>query len=169
MTSKLFSLGFDPVFLVAVIAAVALVALVVAIIAMLRCTRMWRRYDRFMRGKDARSLEEIINQIVGEVTALSERQDELEKATREVVRDSKGSFKKIAIKRYNGFKESGGKLSFSFALLDQENNGFLMTCMHANGPSYTYLKEIIRGESYVSLSAEETEVLEEAIRFEKYD
>ena len=64
--------------------------------------------------------------------------------------------------KYDAFKEMGGKLSFSLCLLDDENNGFILTSMHTREGCYTYVKEIIKGESFVVLATEERRALEEA-------
>ena len=56
----------------------------------------------------------------------------------------------------------GGKLSFSLCLLDDENSGFILTSMHTREGCYTYVKEIIKGESFVVLATEERRALEEA-------
>ena len=56
----------------------------------------------------------------------------------------------------------GGKLSFSLCLLDDNDNGFLITSMHTREGCYTYSKEIIKGESYVILAEEEKHALEMA-------
>ena len=68
----------------------------------------------------------------------------------------------MSIVKYDAFKEMGGKLSFSLALLDDTNNGFIMSSVHTNEGCYTYVKEIIKGESFVVLSNEERTALEEA-------
>lgn len=54
----------------------------------------------------------------------------------------------------------GGKLSFSLALLNDQNSGFIFNSIHSREGSYTYIKEIIKGESYVALGDEEAEALE---------
>ena len=57
----------------------------------------------------------------------------------------------------------GGKLSFSLCVLTDNNDGFILSAVHNEiGGCYTYVKEIIRGESYVVLSAEEKKALERA-------
>ena len=59
---------------------------------------------------------------------------------------------KVAIVKYDAFKEMGGKLSFALAMLDKENNGFVMNAIHSSDGCYTYVKEIVKGESYVVLA-----------------
>ena len=58
----------------------------------------------------------------------------------------------------------GGKLSFALALLNDKNNGFIINSMHSSREGcYTYVKEIINGESFVILATEEKEALEMAL------
>ena len=61
------------------------------------------------------------------------------------------------------FHEMGGKLSFAITLLDGNNNGFILNSVHSREGCYNYVKEIVKGESYIELSEEETESLERAI------
>ncbi len=168
MNSKLFQLGFDPIYFIIVIGVLSAVAFLIAIILLVKTTKIWRRYDRFMRGKDAESLEEMIHRILNDVEGIQNRQDKIKEELDKVSGQLNASYKKHALLKYNAFKDMGGKLSFSLAMLNEQNDGFILTCMHANGPSYTYLKEIIGGVSYVGLSTEETQVLEEAIHFEAF-
>ena len=57
----------------------------------------------------------------------------------------------------------GGKLSFAMALLDKNNNGFIINSIHSREGCYTYIKEIVKGESYILLGEEERQALEKAI------
>ena len=68
----------------------------------------------------------------------------------------------MSIVKYDAFKEMGGKLSFSMAMLDDKNSGYILTSVHTREGCYTYIKEIIKGESFVVLSEEERRALEEA-------
>ena len=49
------------------------------------------------------------------------------------------------------------------AMLDKENNGFVMNAIHSSDGCYTYVKEIVKGESYVVLGEEEKEALRQAV------
>ena len=75
----------------------------------------------------------------------------------------KFTYQKFSIVKYDAFKEMGGKLSFSLCMLTDNNDGFVLTSVHSsNEGCYIYIKEIIKGESYVLLSEEEKKVLTEA-------
>ena len=73
------------------------------------------------------------------------------------------NFQKVGILKYNAFQEMGGKLSFAITLLDGNNTGYIINSMHSREGCYNYLKEIVKGQSYVELSDEEAESLERAI------
>ena len=73
------------------------------------------------------------------------------------------AYQKVALIKYDAFQEMGGKLSFTLCMLDGNEDGFLLTSMHSSREGcYTYVKEIIKGESFVLLSKEEKQALEEA-------
>ena len=80
----------------------------------------------------------------------------------------KDTYSKLAIVKYDAFKEMGGKLSFAFALLNEKNDGLIFNSMHNREGCYTYIKEIVNGESYILLSDEEKEVLEQAKNVRNY-
>ena len=86
---------------------------------------------------------------------------------REINRRMEKSYQKLGIVKYDAFNEMGGKLSFAIAMLDNRDNGWIINAMHSREGCYTYVKEIVKGESYVELSEEEAEALDKAI-FQEY-
>lgn len=72
------------------------------------------------------------------------------------------TFSKYGNVRYNAFGTVGGKLSFSLALLNSTNTGFVLTSLHHEEGSHVFIKEVIKGEAYQDLSEEETEALNKA-------
>ena len=75
----------------------------------------------------------------------------------------KDDLQKVGILRYDAFNEMGGNLSFALTLLDGNNNGCIINSMHSREGCYNYIKEIVKGESYIELSEEESESLSRAI------
>ena len=73
------------------------------------------------------------------------------------------TYQKVGLVKYDAFNEMGGKLSFSLALLNRKNNGFIINAMHSREGCYTYIKEIIVGNSVIMLAEEEKEALEMAL------
>ena len=77
----------------------------------------------------------------------------------------KNTFQKVGLIKYDAFQEMGGKLSFSLALLNEVNDGFIINAMHSREGCYTYIKEIIDGNSVITLGEEEKEALEMAMNY----
>ena len=57
------------------------------------------------------------------------------------------------------FPQMGGKLSFSLAMLDEKNNGYIINSVHGSDGCYTYSKEIRAGKCDLVLGTEEQKAL----------
>ena len=97
--------------------------------------------------------------------------EKLERAVKQNTRDidtiykrMKTHYQKIGIVRYDAFQEMGGNLSFVLTMLDENNNGWVFNAMHSREGCYTYIKEIVKGESYMELGEEERESLKKAMK-----
>jgi hypothetical protein len=66
---------------------------------------------------------------------------------------------KVGIHRYNAFSDTGSDLSFSVAILDEYQDGVLLTGIHNREQTYIYAKPIQRGQSQYTLSPEEKEAI----------
>ena len=77
-------------------------------------------------------------------------------------KNSQKSFQKISLIRFNPFKGVGSDQSFSIALLDLDNNGFVLTSIYGQEGNRIYAKPVSNGKSEYSLSKEEEEAIEKA-------
>jgi hypothetical protein len=66
----------------------------------------------------------------------------------------------LAMVRYDAFGDTGGKLSWSLALLDDKGDGVVLTSINSRADARTYAKEIKSFTSESKLSPEEEEALE---------
>ena len=159
----------DTLYVILGMAVVMVVMLVFLIINSVKIKKMKLTYTSFMSGKDGKSLEEVILKRFKEVDELK-KEDAAKKVQLDDINESlRYAFSKMGMVKYDAFNEMGGKLSFALALLDNRNNGFLINAMHSREGCYTYIKEIVRGESYIELAEEEAQSLEKAIYQEVYD
>lgn len=164
MESKIFArLNFDPGVLVigSVVATIILIILVLMLI--LRQSRLETNYKIFMRGKGGRSLQEVFRQQLESMDIIKEQTDILHRRLTYVEKSMNRSFQKCGIVKYDAFKEFGGQLSFAMALLNDSNTGFIINCIYSRDGSYTYIKDIIRGECSIELCDEEQEALRIAL------
>ena len=164
MESKIFAkLNFDPGILVILSFIISILLILLIITLFLRQSRLEVNYRIFMKGKNGKSLEETFKQQFDDIDVVKEQTDLLHKRMMYVEKSLNRSYQKCGIVKYDAFKEIGGKLSFAYALLNDSNTGFVMNCIHSREGSYTYIKDVIRGECELQLSEEEAEAIKIAM------
>ena len=154
-----------------VIIAIVLLQLLILVLLLLSHTkyrRMKKNYATFLRGRNGKSLEDSIVTKFAEIDDIGTMARKNNKEIKDIYRSMLAHYQKTGIVKYDAFLEMGGNLSFALALLDQEDDGFIMNVMHSREGCYTYIKEVVKGESFVELSDEESECLERAIFQEEY-
>ena len=122
-----------------------------------------------MDQSDGKNLEQSILEKFDELDEITEIAKKNRTDIKELFREMQNNYQKVGIVKYDAFNEMGGKLSFALTLLDGNNSGWVINAMHSREGCYTYIKEIVRGESYIELAEEEAESLEQAIYQEVYD
>ncbi len=144
-------------------AAVTLLSIILSIVALCKLGGMKKKYNKFMEGKDGNSLEDLILQRFTQIDQLQEQSNHTEEDVVKVLEKMEHTYQKIGIVKYDAFNEMGGKLSFSLAMLDGHNNGYIINAMHSREGCYTYIKEIVKGEPYIELGDEEKIALDKAL------
>lgn len=76
---------------------------------------------------------------------------------------SRKTIQKTGLVRFNPFKETGGDQSFVIALLDDKDNGFVISSIFVQEGNRVYAKAIKNGKSDHTLSKEEKEAIAMAI------
>ena len=155
--------GLDPFFLFLFLLLFIIVLLVLVILQGSQLKRLRRRYAKFMSGRGAGSLEEEIAHLFKDISMLKEHDLRFRSDIKEIRHDLLTCFQKTGVVKYDAFREMGGQLSFSIALLDQQNSGFILNSVHSATGCYVYTKEIQNGESYIDLGDEEREALNRAM------
>lgn len=160
-------LGFDSDYIILGLAGVCIILFILVIVNMAQTSKMKKKYKKFMSGKNAKSLEEILVKRLNQIDSLVDANATNEKNIKKVVNNMKFTFQKVGLVKYDAFNEMGGKLSFSLALLNASNDGFVLNAVHSREGCYTYIKEIIDGNSIIVLAEEEQEALNMAMEAEK--
>lgn len=157
------SFGVDPAYIMMGMLIVMLIMIILYFRTMSKLKKLYRKYDRFMRGKDMESMEDT-------VVSQFERIEKLEASDREkkeqidaILKNLRSVYQKTGLVKYDAFREMSGKLSYALAMLDQDNNGIMVSSMYSREGCYSYVKEIVRGKSSINLSEEEEQALDIAI------
>jgi hypothetical protein len=150
-------------------AAFALILLIVVIILAIKQKKLNTKYKKFMTGATGENLESQILTRFADIDKLKVDTNKLNENLEKVKENLLITYQKVGVVKYDAFKEMGGKLSFVMALLDKNNNGILLNSVHSSREGcYTYLKEIIKGESFLELSEDEKKALNQALNSSNY-
>ena len=146
------------------LSGVVLILLIFIIILSIKQRKLNKKYLKFMTGANGENLE---GQILARFEDIDNLKAEAKKIKNDIVQVNDNlliTFQKVGVVKYDAFKEMGGKLSFVLTLLDKNNNGIMINSVHSSREGcYTYLKEIIKGESFLELSTDEKKSLSQAM------
>ena len=156
-------LGISSDYVIIGLAGLVLLTMILLIVFIVQMAKLKKRYKIFMPGNDAKSLEDTLVYRLEQVDELIEANASNERNIDMIFKNMKDCFQKIGLVKYDAFNEMGGKLSFSLCLLNEKNNGFIINAMHSREGCYTYVKEIIDGNSIIQLADEEEQALQQAI------
>ena len=165
MSSIFDNLGIDPGIIIIILLVLTIFLLVKSVSSSMRLNRLERKYKTFMKGSDAQSLEKIFVRKFAQIDKLYEAREDHEHDILFIKKNLEKMFSKYGVEKYDAFDDVGGKLSFALALLDKDNTGLILNAVHSRDNCFLYLKEIVKGESYVMLSQEEVEALRKAVNF----
>ena len=140
-------------------AVIILLLFIMVMILFKSLGRLENKYRKLMRGTSNKNLEEML---LEKIDSMEEVKEVSQKAISECERLEE-SIQKVAIMRYKAFEDVGSDLSFSIAMLDDKNDGIILTGIYGRQESTTYAKPIDKGISRYDLSEEELYVLNEAV------
>lgn len=155
--------SFDLTYLFIAAFALILILFIIAVIQTVKLSKLSKRYRKFMLGKNAKSLEKDIEAIFEDNKFIKASTDKNHKDIQALYKKLEGAFQKVGIVKYDAFSQMGGQLSFSLALLDENDSGFILNSVHSTDGCYSYTKEIKNGICEISLGNEEKNALDIAM------
>ena len=111
--------------------------------------------------KEPKDLKEVLKQF----KALKTDFNRLFQEFKDLKENHQFAIQKIGIVRFNPFSEIGGDQSFSVALLDENNDGLVITSFYTREGNRVYGKPIKQGVSQYALSKEEIKAIEMAKKY----
>jgi hypothetical protein len=116
-------------------------------------------FRRLAKGVNEKDLRKLLDKIL---LNAKDNTKSIEDILREIDRikdEDRKHVQKIGIVRFNPFDEIGGDHSFSLAILDGRDNGFVITTLHTRERTRVYAKELKVGKSELELSEEERKAI----------
>ena len=141
-----------------------IILLIVFIIVLIKLFTINKKYKDFMQklGK-GKNIEEDLENYMYRVERVEKQNAEIKNIIQKLDKDFEKSIQKIGIVRYNAYKDTGSDLSFTLAMLDENNNGVVLNGIYSRETSNIYAKPVENGKSSYILSEEEQEAIRRAI------
>ncbi|WPC41911.1 DUF4446 family protein [Clostridium sp. JS66] len=151
------------IYIISALFIIVIILFIMVICAFKSLSRMESRYRKFMRGVDNKNLEELVTGYLDKIDKVEKNSDDIKELYRTLDSRVKGCVQKVSVVRYRAFEDVGSDLSFSISLLDENNDGVIITGIYGRNESTTYAKPVDRGISRYDLSEEEKQVLQNCL------
>ena len=148
--------------------AVNVLLTAIVLLFIFRIKNLEDKYYSFIAKFDGnRSIEEVMNSYMKMVKNVNEDNKIIKANILNVERQLNMCVQNIGMVRYNAFDDVGSELSFAIAMLDNEDNGFVIHSIYGRTSSNVYAKTIENGTSKVTLSDEEIKAVNKAKEHKK--
>lgn len=142
---------------------ILVVILLICVIVILKSlNKIEYKYRKLTRGINNKNLEEVIVKYLDNIDEVKKDSEIIKEQQEKLEKSLKFCIQKVSVMRYKAFEDIGSDLSFSIALLNDENDGVVLTGIYGRSESMVYAKPIDKGISRYDLSEEEKQVLYEA-------
>jgi hypothetical protein len=150
--------------------AVALVSLLGVAWSVWQIMSLKSRLASALSTSDTGNLEERLSTYFKHITDSDKRMIKLTAEYQALSASAALASQKISVVRFNPFGDTGGDQSFSLAVLDAHDSGYVFTSIHGREGTRVYVKPIDYGKSKYALSKEEQTAITQATkRVPKYE
>ena len=154
---------YSPAITVSLIVFMAVLFLMVIIITYILLQQHRRMYRFFGGSAKRRNLEVMLDDYLKMAQRIEAKYDEVLALTDDINARMITCVRKVGMVRYNPFNDMGGDHSFVIALLDENDDGIVISTLHAREASHTYAKQVVQGGSANELTEEEEEAVQLAL------
>lgn len=121
-------------------------------------------YNNLVKTTNKKTLQSAIDTLLSDIDLARKDIAKLSKTCDTIIEEGKLHIQKVGLIRFNPFKETGGDQSFILALLDNNDNGVVLSGLYSRSGMRWYAKRIKNGKGMEhSLSDEEKEAIRQAI------
>lgn len=141
---------------------------IIVLIFFYKLIKIEKRYTNFMAKFDNKeNIEETLKNYIEIVNNVNEENKIMHANYLNLEKQLNKCVQRVGMVRYNAFDDVGSDLSFALAILDNENNGFVLNAIYARNSNNIYAKPIEAGTSKYTLSEEEIKAVTKAKEQEK--
>ncbi len=132
---------------------------ILTLIALIIAVKANSKMKKLLRDNKGTDIVDAITEYYNKCSSIEENFYDVREKVNILEAESAVSIKKIGTLRYDAFGENNANLSFTAALLDESDNGFVLNGVYSRGNTTTYLKTIKDSKSIFALSDEEMQAI----------
>lgn len=163
MTEILNFIEYNATYLIGGLLLAFFAVLVLYIAQIMEYRKHKERYDSLTRGLSGANIEDLFHKINGDLASINRDINILEDNIENLETRMSFTIQKMGFVRYNAFGNKGSELSFTIALLDAYNNGFVLTSIYGRDQAVIFGKPIQNANCNVPLSPEEMTAINRAL------
>lgn len=145
------------------LAGLVTILIIIMIVQYIKFKNLHRRYRSMLNGSTGTDLEKLLDEHHHLMNTIIHDHEQLTTDVATLQQIQKLAIQKVSIHRFSAFSDVGGDMSYAIALLNQDNNGFILSSIFSRQEHCTYVKPVHNGTSSYALTDEETKVLREAL------
>ena len=124
---------------------IGLIIWVIILTALLVQTSL--HYRHLTKNITKKDLKSVLSEILTQINLSQKTGENLTVSLKQVKNKMKSHVQKVGFVRFNPFPQTGGDQSFSLSLLDENDNGFVLSSLHSRDTTRFYAKTIKNGQS----------------------
>ncbi|NJD02660.1 MAG: DUF4446 family protein [Ruminiclostridium sp.] len=137
-----------------------IILFIMNIFTRIRVKKLKVKYLKFMNGLSGVNIEKVLDDCINKVNFVIDKNKEMEYQMNTIERNMYYCIQKVGVVRYNAFDNVGSDLSYSIALLDNNDDGLVLSSLYARDSSSTYANPVTNSKSRYALSAEEIKAID---------
>jgi len=147
-----------------IFAGLIAILMILIIIVCFRLGSLSKKYKLLIKGLSVNNVEDLMISYSNELSKIKNEIDvNIKKRLSVIEKQMPTCLRHFGMVSYNAFENVSNNMSFSFAALNDNCDGIVITGIYTRDNSYVYSKEIVNGESVKVLSKEEKEALNKAL------
>lgn len=150
--------------LLIILGAITIILLLAILICIVKIASLNKKYKEFMQKLgNGQNIEEDLENYMYRVERVEKQNNEINNFMKALDKDIEKCIQKVGMVRYNAFKDTGSDLSFTLALLDENNDGVVLNGIYSREMSNIYAKPVKDGKSTYTISEEEKQAIQKAV------
>lgn len=151
---------------VAALGLVVFILLVWNVVLSAKLGKLNKKYHRLVGDTGVQQLDEVMQAIHAHLDRLDQNQERQENVLKQHERRLTVLKGNVGVHKFNAFSDMGSDLSFSIAIVNEEQDGVVLTGLYSREQTFLYAKPIVNGQSAYMLSEEEKKAISLALHKE---